>query len=165
MFYLLYYISVLLLGIIYYLYKIRSFCGLFWSCNSDQICENGTCIDIAELDFEERELLKRDIAQKKLGEACEKDSQCDLGLWCNNGVCAKKVGEGESCKLDRQCQVDLYCDIDTTTNNEKTICLPQKKFGYECSREEGRAFLPPTIRSDCLGEMKCLDGSCAYLYY
>lgn len=94
-------------------------------------------------------LAAMDIAQKKAGEQCTKDSECDLYLWCNTeGVCTAKSKSGQACNVDNACGLGLFCDPVTHK------CIDQNKFGYSCTADD-----------QCLSPMKCLEGQCGYLYY
>lgn len=108
----------------------------------------------ANIDFEQKNLQKLNITQKKLGESCLKNSECDLYLWCKNGFCANKSTAGGSCTSDQECNINLYCD--TTTQK----CIDSIKYGYVCNTD-----------NQCLYPMKCLTNAnntqktCGYLYY
>ncbi len=61
---------------------------------------------------------------KQEGDACNADSDCDVGLFCNGDFeCEALKQDGDACDFDAECDAGLFCDL-ADANPECTADLP-----------------------------------------
>lgn len=80
------------------------------------------------------------------GDACERPSQCALGLTCRAGSCDAAAGAGEACARRTDCAFPMTCGLSGT-------CQEPPGSGEACSTSLGGDL--------CGQDDVCRDGACA----
>ena len=58
-----------------------------------------------------------------IGHDCLISSDCNAGLYCFRGKCAKELDEWAPCDMDEDCGHDKFCYYEEPLNQVKGICL------------------------------------------
>jgi hypothetical protein len=115
------------------------------------VCSDGTC-----------------QGRRDLGEPCEVNSSCRLGLACTSGRCAllsSPAGEGEPCGIYNECSEGTFCFRKTC---ERPAAAGEECAGRSCasghycpSCAEQRCRERGADGSECLEDSACSSGFCA----
>ena len=99
-------------------------------CRQDSDCIDDNSSDTDDLMYCDRHYGFCDYF-REIGDLCRHDSQCDSGLICMFGKCARpfKAGfRGARCTNASDCNVGLCC----ARQHGERICKPKLKLGYQC---------------------------------